>query len=135
MVRAGVVSHPGEWKESGYEEIQNPPRRYGMVNVPALMNLLGLDELKKLQEARAEWIESQRGKVNQRDATWTEAVGTGSREFVEEVKEKLGMRAKARTVRPQNEGFVLKETTAPYRHLFDGKKVPLREENLVYLNE
>ena len=91
MVRAGVVRHPGEWKESGYEEIQNPPRRYGMVNVPVLMNLLGLDELKKLQEARAEWIESQRGKVNQRDAMWTEAVGTGSQEFVEEVKEKLGM--------------------------------------------
>lgn len=135
MVRAGVVSHPGEWKESGYEEIQNPPRRYGIVNAPVLMNLLGLDELKKLQEARAEWIESQRGKVNQREAMWTEAVGTGSREFVEEVKEKLGMRAKARTVRPQNEGFVLKETTAPYRPLFDGKKVLLREENLVYLNK
>ncbi|MFZ1745334.1 MAG: hypothetical protein WBO24_19770 [Nitrospirales bacterium] len=79
--------------------------------------------MKKLQEAGAEWIESQRGKVNQRDAMWTEAVGTGSREFVEEVKEKLGMRAKARTVRPQNEGFVLNETTAPYRPLFDGKKV------------
>ncbi|MCW5785141.1 MAG: hypothetical protein KIT39_17635 [Nitrospirales bacterium] len=27
MVRAGVVSHPREWKESGYEEIQNLPRR------------------------------------------------------------------------------------------------------------
>jgi hypothetical protein len=43
--------------------------------------------LKKLQVARAEWIESQRGKVNQRDATWAEAVATGSREFVEEVEE------------------------------------------------
>ena len=94
-----------------------------------------MNEVKKLQEARGEWIESQRGKVNQRDATWAEAVATCSREFVEEVKEKLGMRAKARTVRPQNEGFVLKETTAPYRPLCDGKKVLLREENLVYLNE
>jgi putative transposase len=83
MVRAGVVCHPREWKESGYEEMQNPPRRYGIVNVPVLMNLLGLDALKKLQEARAEWIESQLGRVNQRDAKWTESIAAGSREFVE----------------------------------------------------
>jgi putative transposase len=25
MVRAGVVNHPGEWKESGFAEIQKPP--------------------------------------------------------------------------------------------------------------
>jgi putative transposase len=25
MVRAGVVKHPSEWKESGYNEIMNPP--------------------------------------------------------------------------------------------------------------
>jgi putative transposase len=92
-------------------------------------------ELKKLQEARAEWIESQRERGKQRDANWAEAVAIGSREFVEEVKAKLGMRAKARNIRLQNEGFVLKETTAPYRPQFNGKKVLVREENLVYLNE
>jgi hypothetical protein len=26
MVRAGVVSHPGEWKDSGFREIQKPPK-------------------------------------------------------------------------------------------------------------
>jgi hypothetical protein len=26
MVRAGVMNHPGEWNESGFAEIQKPPR-------------------------------------------------------------------------------------------------------------
>ena len=28
MVRAGIVSHPSQWKVSGYNEIQSPPVRY-----------------------------------------------------------------------------------------------------------
>ena len=28
MVRAGVVSHPSEWGESGFHEIQSPPQRH-----------------------------------------------------------------------------------------------------------
>lgn len=136
MVRAGVVKHPGEWKESGYYEIQNPPKRYGFVNVPVLMELLGLDELKKLQEVRAQWAESQLNSFSQRDSSWTESIAAGDQNFVERVKEKLGMRAKAREVVRQSEGFVLKETTAPYMMTsFDSKKGLLREDNSIYLNE
>jgi len=135
MVRAGVVKHPGEWKESGYYETQNPPSRYGIVNVQVLMELLGLDDLEKLKQARAQWAESQLNKVSQRDPSWTESIAAGDQGFVEGVKEKLGMRAKAREIVRQSEGFVLKETTTPYRSLFDGKKGLLREENTVYLSE
>jgi putative transposase len=28
MVRARVITHPGDWTQSGYREIQNPPKRY-----------------------------------------------------------------------------------------------------------
>jgi REP element-mobilizing transposase RayT len=135
MVRAGVVKHPGEWQESGYYEIQNPPRRYGIVNVPALMELLGLDELKKLQEARAQWVESQFNNASQGDSSWTESIAAGDQGFVEAVKEQLGMTAKAREVVRQSRGFVLKETTTPYMTSFDSKKGLLREDNSVYLNE
>jgi len=135
MVRAGVVKHPGEWKESGYYEIQNPPRRYGIVNVQVLMELLGLDDLEKLQQARAQWTESQLNNVSQRDSSWTESIAAGNQGFVEKVKEKLGMRVKAREVVRQSEGFVLKETATPYRSLFNGKKGLLRENNRVYWGE
>ena len=31
MVRAGVIRYPSDWAWSGYREIQNPPKRYGVV--------------------------------------------------------------------------------------------------------
>lgn len=135
MVRAGVVKHPGEWKESGYHEIQNLPRRYGIVNVPVLMELLGLDGLEKLQEARAQWAESQLNSVSQHDSSWTESIAIGNQDFVKGVKEKLRMRAKTREVVQRTEGFVLKETTTSYMTSFDGKNGLLREDNRLYLRE
>jgi hypothetical protein len=113
MVRAGVVKHPGEWKESGYYEVQNPPRRYGIINLPVLMELLELDNVEQLQRARAQWAESMLDSRSQRDSCWTESIATGDQDFVEGVKEKLGMKARAREVVRQSEGFVLKETTTP----------------------
>jgi len=135
MVRAGVVKHPEEWKESGYYEIQNPPRRYAIVDVQVLMELLGLNELGKLQQARAEWVKSQLEGDNRRDANWTESIATGDMLFVEEVKEKLGVRARAREVVRGSEGFVLREGVTPYRAFFNGKKGHLREINCVFWNE
>ena len=32
MVRAGIVSHPCEWPNSGYCELQTPPQRYNIVD-------------------------------------------------------------------------------------------------------
>jgi putative transposase len=32
MVRNGVVQHPSEWQHGGYNEIQNPPLRYALIN-------------------------------------------------------------------------------------------------------
>lgn len=135
MVRTGVVKHPGDWKESGYYEIQNPTRRYGIVNIPVLMKILGIDELKMLQAARAQWAESMLNGGSQRDSSWSESIAAGNQDFVEGVKEKLGIRAKAREVVRQSKGFVLKEAAAPYKALFDGKKVRLRENNGVFWKE
>src|SRR6266540_2384750 len=39
MVRAGVVSHPAEWEMNGYNGIQSPPKRYGVIDLPGLQNL------------------------------------------------------------------------------------------------
>jgi hypothetical protein len=51
------------------------------VDVPLLMELQGLDELGKLQQARAEWVKSQLEGDNRRDASWTESIATGDAEF------------------------------------------------------
>ena len=36
MVRAGVVQHLSEYNVSGYNEIQNPPKRYSIIDRVAL---------------------------------------------------------------------------------------------------
>ena len=41
MVRAGVVKHPAEWEICGYNEIQNPPDRYGVIDRLVLHKLFG----------------------------------------------------------------------------------------------
>ena len=40
MVRAGVVKHPNEWSHSGYNEIQKPKQRYGIIDFKSYMSLV-----------------------------------------------------------------------------------------------
>ena len=49
MVRAGVVEHPKELPYCGYNEIQNPRPRYGLIdfeNLTTLLNFNGTDDLR-----------------------------------------------------------------------------------------
>jgi len=64
MVRAGVVSHPSEWKYSGYHEIQNPRQRYALVNHKRLMQLLNIQTVAGLREAHGGWIQEALRKEN-----------------------------------------------------------------------
>jgi putative transposase len=45
MVRARVVTHPRSWTHSGYREIQNPPKRYGITDLLELSSFCGLGEV------------------------------------------------------------------------------------------
>jgi len=53
----------------------------------------------------------------------------GSKSFVEEVKEKLGIRTIGRGVVKTEAGYELKEQLSPYSRNFDGKMGVLRAEN------
>ncbi len=48
-VRAGVVPHPMYWEFGGFREIQNPPARYGGVDLNALKDLLGIKTVAERQ--------------------------------------------------------------------------------------
>jgi hypothetical protein len=39
MVRSGVVRHPVEWAHSGYREIQEPLKRYAVIDLEGLAAL------------------------------------------------------------------------------------------------
>ena len=57
MVRAGVVNHPGQWKESGFSEIRVPPKRYAIIDLQSLTELIGFVGLNDFQRAHRQWVE------------------------------------------------------------------------------
>jgi putative transposase len=83
MVRAGVVD-PVNWLNSGYREIQQPPKRYAVIDLYGLLDLCGFSKLANFQQVHRQWIEAAlKRKLAVRDARWSEAVAVGSRDFVE----------------------------------------------------
>ncbi len=58
MVRAGAVEHPKQWEFCGYNEIQNPKKRKGIIDFDRLMGLLGLENYDDLKDAQAKWVDS-----------------------------------------------------------------------------
>jgi len=99
MVRAGVVGHPSEWAHCGYREIQNPKRRYRIVDVPRLMRLLQIDTPENLVASHAKWVQEKLEQdSSDRSPEWTESIAVGSKSFLETIKKKLGYRASGRSI-------------------------------------
>ena len=94
MVRAGVVNYPGQWKESGFSEIQAPPKRYAIIDLQGLTESIGFVGLNDFQRAHRQWVEQ--GLENGRgcrDESWSESIAVGSLPFVEKIKSELGAKA------------------------------------------
>lgn len=58
MVRAGVVRHPSEWAHGGYREIQQPRKRYTVIDLEALSASCGFTDAARFQEAHRQWVEA-----------------------------------------------------------------------------
>jgi putative transposase len=125
MVRAGVVTHPREWREAGYHEIPHPRERYRIIDREALSELLGVPE-KGLAAAHREWIESTLREGNlKRERQWSQAVAVGRRSFVERVQKELGWRAQYRRVVDVDGGSVLRDGDESYVGHFGAEMVTL----------
>jgi REP element-mobilizing transposase RayT len=99
MVRAGVASHPSEWPFCGYNEIQNPPCKYSLIDRQQLMRLLGIDDSDELRKAYNSWLAvALRKGGHARDAKWTQSIAVGSKVFIEDVKDQLGYKAIGRKI-------------------------------------
>jgi putative transposase len=130
MVRAGVVNHPAKWKESGFSEIEKPPKRYATIDLPNLMKLSGFADLGDFQRTHRDWVEQALNVTRaQRNVRWSEAVAVGSLAFVEKVKGELGARAIHREFDPVDGGYVLREPTGFYARRFTGENETLSSEN------
>ncbi len=135
MVRAGVVNHPKDWRNSGYNEIQNPKQRYNLIDFKRLPVLFGFNSLQEFQKQHKIWIdEALKNDRLERDSKWSESIAVGRKSFVEEVHKKLGYEVKSRKVIHEEESFMIREPVASYNTLFEGKNAPLRAENTYLWN-
>jgi REP element-mobilizing transposase RayT len=130
MVRNGVVAHPSAWQHSGYNEIQYPPQRYGLLNREKLIASCGLGSDAQLRKSHKEWVEEViSGNDNTRQPEWSESIAVGSERFVRDIQEKLLIRTKGRKVVKGVEVFQLRDTQAAYNAHFIDKNGPLSIEN------
>ena len=123
MVRAGGVNYPSEWPFSGYKEIQEPRRKYSLIDYERLKELVGIDTYAQFQGVHREWVkESLRQGRSVYDSKWTRSIAVGSERFIHRTKKELGARAKGRMVLESDEVFQLREPGAFYKRHFDPKK-------------
>ncbi len=120
MVRTGVITHPGDWAESGYRELIAPPERYKVIDVPALLGLLELRSITELQAARSGWIAADLSAgTSRREAAWSESLAVGSEAFVADFQRQLGVRAKYREVIDTGDIHCLREPAVSYNITFE----------------
>lgn len=130
MVRAGVVSHPEQWVHGGYREIQSPPLRYRIINLPTLMALCGSSALSALQQQLREWVaEGLQGAPSGKEEKWSTCIAIGSDRFIEEVRSSLDVKTSHTRNTVDVEGNTIKEVLASYSPLFDNKMGALRGHN------
>src|ERR1043165_4645038 len=115
MVRAGVVNHPSNWAHSGYREIQNPPKRYKIIDLPELSSLCGFNTITNFRQAHREWVTEALSRESVvREGNWSEAIAVGNLNFVEQVKSELGSKAAHREVTQLEGNGVLREDRKDY---------------------
>jgi putative transposase len=136
MVRNGVVAHPSSWAHGGYNEIQNPPLRYSLINREQLIACCGLTSDEQLRKEHRNWVEEsiQHNRVNAREPEWTDAIAVGSEAFVDKIREELHARQLGRKVREVGDHYELREQSAAYNAHLAPKMAHLSKENTYYLD-
>ena len=135
MVRAGVVSHPTEWRWSGYHEIQKPKKRYRVIDHDKLRHFLDVETNEILSGTYRGWIDGLLKNKPDRQAFYSESLAVGSEGFMERVKQSLGIRAIGRRVKHVSEsGYQLKESIAMYEVTGENDNSCYRRKNNTEMN-
>jgi putative transposase len=104
-----VVTHPGDWTHAGYREIQNPPKRYGIIDLRELSSLCGFGEIAEFQLAHRRWIDDSLTRERMvREGRWSEAIARQV-ELCSKVKSELGLKGSRREVIDEGGTYALRE--------------------------
>lgn len=115
MVRAGVVTHPELWTHGGYQEIQSPRTRHGIIDHNALLSLGGHRNLLDLQAAHREWVSAALIHPLTREPSWSTALAVGKESYVEAIRQALGIRGRYREIIGADKTYTLREADSKYR--------------------
>lgn len=120
MVRAGVVQSPEEWPFGGYHEIQSHRQRYNLIDYTLLMRFIGTGDRQSLKILYKKWItEALESKCLKRENRWTQSIAVGSEGYIQNIKAKLGKRARGRKIRVNQGEFELREERGCYSAYFN----------------
>jgi putative transposase len=130
MVRAGVVNHPSKWDFGGYNEIQSPRRKCVLIAYKKLARLCGYDDYDTFRQSHKDWVNGALADGNHAcDNQWTRSIAVGGRQFVQKIKEYLGVKALRRRIRKVPGGYELRERVGSYIADFNPKKGDIGLEN------
>jgi hypothetical protein len=130
MVRAGVVRHPEEWVHSGFNEIQNPPKRYGLIDHKSLIDLIETKDYSSLKVLHRKWTEDALKRNDfLREGKWTGNIAVGDKLFIEIIKKLIGIQAKRRRIKKNEGEYQLHESQT-----IDGDFGGADAENAFYWN-
>ena len=130
MVRNGVVAHPSLWQHGGYNEIQNPPERYSVLDREEIINCCGFSSDEQLRKEHKQWIEDFISSANNdRQPDWSESVAVGGQGFIEKIKSQLKQGSFGRKTRESDDSHILRESLAAYNGHLPPKKEVLSVEN------
>ena len=105
MVRAGTVTHPREWEWCGYHEIVGSRKRYRVLDLDRLMELVQVPDIETLAKWHAARIDAAIAEgLLRRQAVWTESLAVGSPEFVRATAGRF-KRRKRLTIATDSDGY------------------------------
>jgi putative transposase len=91
MVRARAVAHPSEWYVCGYNEIQAPWKRKGVIDYDRLRQYFGVKSVEQLSTLLNNQIDLEIKRTS-RNPVWTEAIAVGDASYLSGLKRDLGSR-------------------------------------------
>ena len=104
-----------------------------MIDCERLQGLLGASTYDQLNRSHKGWVEEHlRDGAKERQDEWTGSIAVGNKSFLENVKARLGFRAKRREVINVGEGYLLRESSASYKTLFDVENEDIDLENTLF---
>ena len=130
MVRAGVVSHPEQWVHGGYREIQSPPLRYRIIDLPTLMALCSASSLSDLQQQLREQVAHElQAESCRKEEKWSTSIAVGSNRFIERVKSSLEVKTPHKRDVTFQDVNTVSEDLVSYNLLYHSKMGVLRGYN------